>query len=62
MEFSRQEYLSVLPFPSPGDFHDPGIELGSPELQEDSLPSEPLGKLNGGYRMAEGMRKKKSTH
>ena len=30
MEFSRQEYWSGLPFPSPGDFPDPGIEPGSP--------------------------------
>ena len=41
MEFSRQEYWSGLPFPSPGDLPDPGIEPGSPELQVDSLPSEP---------------------
>ena len=32
MEFSRQEYLSGLPFPSPGDLHDPRIEPGSPAL------------------------------
>ena len=43
MEFSRQEYWSGLPFPSPGDPPDPGIEPGSPALQADSLPSEPLG-------------------
>ena len=43
MEFSRQEYWSVLPFPSPGDLPDPGIEPGSPALQVDSLPSEPPG-------------------
>ena len=41
MEFSRQECWSGLPFPSPGDLPDPGIEHGSPELQADSLPSEP---------------------
>ena len=41
MEFSRQEYCSGLPFPSPGDLPDPGIEPGSPTLQADSLPSEP---------------------
>ena len=41
MEFSRQEYLSGLPFPSPGDIPDPGIELMSPALQADSLLSEP---------------------
>ena len=41
VEFSRQEYWSGLPFPPPGDLPNPGIELGSPELQADSLPSEP---------------------
>ena len=34
MEFSRQEYWSWVPFPSPGDLPDPGIEPGSPALQE----------------------------
>ena len=42
MEFSRQEYWSGLPFPSPGDLPDPGIKPRSPALQADSLPSEPL--------------------
>ena len=37
MGFSRQEYWSGLPFPSPGDLPDPGIEPGSPALQADSL-------------------------
>ena len=41
MEFSRQEYWSGLPFPSPEDLPDPGIEPRSPILQADSLPSEP---------------------
>ena len=41
MGFSRQEYWSGLPFPSPGDLPDPGIEPGSPTLQADALPSEP---------------------
>ena len=44
MEFSRQEYWSAFPFPSPGDLPKPGIEPGSPELQADALPSEPPGK------------------
>ena len=44
MEFSRQEYWSGLPFPSPGDLPDSGIELGSPALQADALPPEPPGK------------------
>ena len=39
--FSRQEYWSGLPSPSPGDLSDPGIKPGSPALQEDSLPAEP---------------------
>ena len=42
MEFPKQEYWSGLPFPSPGDLLDPGIKPMSPELQSDSLPSEPL--------------------
>ena len=41
MEFSRQEYWSGLPFPSPGDRLNSGIEPRSPALQADSLPSEP---------------------
>ena len=45
MEFSRQEYWSGLPFTSPGDLPDPGMEPGSPALQMDSLPSEPPGNV-----------------
>ena len=44
MEFSRQEYWSGLPFPSPGDLPNPEIEPGSPTLQAGTLPSEPPGK------------------
>ena len=44
MGFLRQEYCSGLPFPSPGDLPDPGIELGSPALPVDSLPTQPPGK------------------
>ena len=40
MGFSRQEYWSGLPFPSPRNLPDPGIEPESPVLQADSLPSE----------------------
>ena len=47
MEFSRQEYWSGLPFPSPGDLPNPGIDLRSPALQVDSLPSQPPGKPLG---------------
>ena len=51
MGFSRQEYWSGLPFPSPGDLPNPGIEPkseikpGSPAFQADALTSEPPGKL-----------------
>ena len=45
MGFSRQEYQSGLPFPSPGDLPDPEIEPGSPALQADTSPSEPPGKM-----------------
>ena len=44
MGFSRQESWSGLPFLSPGDLPDPGIEPRSPILQADALPSEPPGK------------------
>ena len=40
MGFSRQEYCSGLPFPSPGDLPDPEIKPESPALQTDSLPTE----------------------
>ena len=43
MGFSRQEYWSGLPFPSPGDLPDPGFELVSSMLQVEDLPSEPPG-------------------
>ena len=46
MGFSRQEYCSGLPFPSPGDLPDPGIKPRSPALQTDALTSEPPGKPN----------------
>ena len=45
MGFSRQEYGSGLPFLSPGDLPDPGIEPRSPSLKEDAIPSEPPGKI-----------------
>ena len=41
MGFSMQEYWSRLPFPSPGDLPDLGIEPGSPDFQADALTSEP---------------------
>ena len=43
MEFSRQEYWSALPCPSPGDLPNPGIKPRSPALQVDSLLFDPLG-------------------
>jgi len=46
MEFSRQEYWSGLPFPSPEDLPDPGIKTRSPALQAVSLSSEPPGKYS----------------
>ena len=46
MGFPRTEYWSGLPFPSPGDLPNPGIEPKSSTLQADSLPVEPLGKPN----------------
>ena len=53
MEFSGQENWSGLPFPSLGGFPDPGMESGSPTLQEDSLPSAcngDIGTYNVKYR------------
>ena len=44
MGFPRQEYWSELPFSSPGDLPNPGLEPGYPPLQEDSLPPELPGK------------------
>ena len=46
VRFSRQGYWSGLPFPSPGDLPNPGIEPGSPALQADTLPSEAPGSQN----------------
>ena len=49
MGFSRQEHWRGLPFPSPGDLPNPGIEPGSLALEADALPSEPLEKPS--YRL-----------
>ena len=46
MGSSRQEYWSGLPFPSPGDLPNPGIEPRSPSLQADALTSEPPGQTH----------------
>ena len=53
MGFSRQEYWSRLPFPSPGDLPHRGMEPGSPILQADSLLSEPPGEPRKGYIMTQ---------
>ena len=53
--FSRQEYWSGLPFPSPGDLPYPGIEPRSPTLQTDSLPSEPPGSKEDVVRIYDGI-------
>ena len=58
MGFSRQEYGSLLPIPSPGDLLGPGIEPRSPALEADALTSEPPGKPYLGY--ARNMAKKNS--
>ena len=52
MEFSRPEYWSGLPCPSPGNLHNPGIEPGSPALQADSLLSEPPGSISSLEKLA----------
>ena len=49
MGFSRQEYWSRLPCPSPGDLPNPGVEPRSPALQADSFPGEPPGKPSCAY-------------
>ena len=50
MEFPKQEYWSGLPFPSPEDLPDPGIESESPVLQADSLLPKRQGEPNGKSR------------
>ena len=54
MRFSRQEYWSGLPFPSPGNLPDPGIEPGSPSLEADALTSEPPEKSSTAVSKANG--------
>ena len=51
MEFSRQEYWSGYPFPSPGDHPNPEIQPRSPALQAEFLPSEPQEKLMKLYEL-----------
>ena len=58
MEFSRQEYWSGLPFPSPRDLPDLWIEPRTSALQADALPSEPPGKpLGSGLNLFSGERR-----
>ena len=54
MGFSRQEYWSGLPLPSPGDLPDLGIEPRSSTMEADALTSEPPG--NPGERITAGVR------
>ena len=58
MGFSRQEYWRGLPFPSPGDLPNPGIEPGSPALQADSSPIELQGNMVSRFLMTSVLRKK----
>ena len=55
MGFSRQDYWSGFPFPSPEDLPDPGIKPGYLSSQADSLPSEPPGKPQSKYRCNESI-------
>ena len=55
--FSSHKYWSGLPFPSPGNLPDPGIEPGSPTLQADALPSEPPGKPRKDHVKSQGSHK-----
>ena len=61
MEFSRQEYWSGLPIPSPEDLPEPGIKPGSPSLEADTLPSEPPDKLKSNIRNIQSVLVKKSS-
>ena len=56
MGFSRQEYWSGLPFPSPGDLSNPGIEPRSPALQADVLTSESPGKPLAIHNLSAGVK------
>ena len=61
MGFSRQEYWSGLPFPSPGNLPNPGIEPRSLALQADALTSEPPGK-QGLTKYIQSLERKKIFH
>ena len=61
MGFSSQEYWSGLPFPSPGDLPNPGIEPGSPTFQADALTSKPPGRLDINYKKTNKQTNKNKT-
>ena len=61
MEFSRPEYWSGQPFPSPGELPNPEIEPRSPTLQADSLPAEPQGKPQTCYQPSSILKSKDIT-
>ena len=61
MGFSRRQYQSGLPFPSPGDLPNPGVEPESPALRADALPSEPPGKSHKEGLIKEGLPKELQT-
>ena len=58
MRFSKQEYWHGLPFPSPEDLPNPGIEPGSPALQADSSPTELQGNMLSRFLIASVLRRK----
>ena len=60
--FSRQEYWSGLPFHSPVDLPNPGIEPVSPTFQADALPSEPPGKQLVTFKSLSHLPPLKLTH
>ena len=59
--FSRQEYRSELPFPTAGYLPNPGMTLGSPQLQADSLPTEPPGKTHPCITVTHSLKTLKAT-
>ena len=58
MRFSKQEYWHGLPFPSPEDLPNPGIEPWSPALQADSSPTELQGNMLSRFLIASVLRRK----
>jgi len=62
MGFSRQEYWSGVPLPSPGDLPDPRIEPRSPSFQADTLTSEPPGNPTAGHHTEETRIERNNVH